>query len=69
MSAFASMIITRVPEVVPRYAFACDDAFLLKSLAMNMVNTLSFRHRDALGIRNTFTRILPRHGMQGMNGR
>ena len=69
LSAFASMIITRVPEVVPRYAFACDDAFLLESLAMNMVNTLSFQHRDALGIRNTFTRILPRHGMRGMNGK
>jgi hypothetical protein len=69
LSAFASMIITRVPEVVPRYAFACDDAFLLESLALNMVRILPFSNRDAFGIRDMFARILPRHGVRRRNGR
>ena len=63
LSAFASMIITNVPEVIPRYAFACDDAFLFESLALNIVDILPFRREDALCVHKTFRDVMQRLGV------
>jgi hypothetical protein len=63
LSAFANMIITNVPEVIPRYAFACDDAYLLQSLAVNIVMILPFRMEQASNVRRTFQDVMPRCGV------
>ena len=67
LSAFASMVVKRVPEVIPRYAFACDDAFLLESLALNSVDRLPFGDKDEADIRRTFQEVMPRP--TGVGGR
>jgi hypothetical protein len=53
------MIITLLPEVIPVHAFACDDVFLLRKLALNFVRTMPFTTKDARLIDETFLRVIP----------
>ena len=60
LSSFASMIMQHVPQVIPRYAFACDDAFLLEMLGVKMVQNAPFCVRERSDIMSMFRDVIPR---------
>ena len=59
LSAFASMITTLLPDIVPVHAFACDDVFLLQKLILNFVRTMPFTSKDGLLINKTIRSVMP----------
>ena len=60
LSSFASMIMQHVPQVIPRYALACDDAFLLEMLGVEMVRNAPFCVRERSDIMSMFRDVMPR---------
>lgn len=60
LSSFASKIMQQVPQVIPRYVFACDDAFLLEMLGVEMVQNAPFCVRERSDVIGMFCDVMPR---------